>query len=659
MDDKIFREREILSDAQAKGSFSTLLAFFRLSGPGWLQSAITLGSGSLVGALYLGMLGGTSMLWLQLVAIVIGVIMLSAIAYVTLSTNVRPYQAINDYVNPVLGVGWVAATILANMIWIMPQFSLCFDALDTSLLTQSLTEEKSVELNDRVSAIQAELAVSTSSEEKKTLETEAATIKNRLDRVEHGLGTSDTAKIYTSAVLAVVGLVFVLMSFNPGWMSQTFDAVLKLIVGMIVLCFVGVVYILAKNGSINWGEVMMGFIPNFSQWTEPAPAIKELLAQLDGAYESFWSKKLSAAQQSSMIGVTATAVGLNMTFMLPYSMLARGWDKPFRGLSRFELITAMAIPYLVVTTCIVIASAHAFHAKADQKYLSNDPAVMSESVLFKSTMKLLEERYLHDFSGAELAAKDAELNSEIDALEAQLKKLEKDDSASDGLKDKLAAAQAAKKQKIAEFAAGLPEAEKRIVPSLIKPNASQFSSTLKLLLGPEYEQYSSLIFGVGAFAMGFSTIVILSLINGYAFAEIAGLPNNFWARFAGAIVAIASGFLWFWAWSGESQTWLVILASTFGAILLPIAYISFFALMNSRRLLGDHKPTGIRMVIWNVLMFIGCAGAVLQAYAALTTQAGKPTGPYVIGGVIVFFLLAVIGFSATRRPEVETEEASS
>ena len=85
MSNKTNRNREILSNAHERGIFSTMFAFLRLSGPGWLQAAITLGGGSLIGALYLGMLGGTSMLWLQLVAIVIGVIMLSAISFVTLS----------------------------------------------------------------------------------------------------------------------------------------------------------------------------------------------------------------------------------------------------------------------------------------------------------------------------------------------------------------------------------------------------------------------------------------------------------------------------------------------------------------------------------------------------------------------------------------------
>ena len=68
MNNNTFRDREILTTAQARGPISTLFAYLRLSGPGWLQSAITLGGGSLAGALYLGMTGGYSLLWVQLVA---------------------------------------------------------------------------------------------------------------------------------------------------------------------------------------------------------------------------------------------------------------------------------------------------------------------------------------------------------------------------------------------------------------------------------------------------------------------------------------------------------------------------------------------------------------------------------------------------------------
>ena len=134
MSDQSFRDREILEVAHEKGMGATFGAFLRLSGPGWLQSAITLGGGSLGSALYLGMLGGTGMLWVQLVAILIGVVMLSAISYVTLSSGERPYAAMNKYINPVLGTAWIIATILANMIFISSQFGLCFDALQLNLI---------------------------------------------------------------------------------------------------------------------------------------------------------------------------------------------------------------------------------------------------------------------------------------------------------------------------------------------------------------------------------------------------------------------------------------------------------------------------------------------------------------------------------------------
>ena len=74
--------------------------------------------------------------------------------------------------------------------------------------------------------------------------------------------------------------------------------------------------------------------------------------------------------------------------------------------------------------------------------------------------------------------------------------------------------------------------------------------------------------------------------------------------------------------------------------------------MNSWKLLGDDKPTGLRMAVWNLLMLVGVMGAVLQAVAGTKLQMGKPgTGSFVIGGVATFLLLALIGFSAKLRPE--------
>lgn len=569
MTEKTYRDRDILTAAKQKGALAVTGSYFRLSGPGWLQSAITLGGSSLGGALYLGMLGGTSMLWLQLVAIVIGVIMLSAISYVTLSTGKRPYAAINEYINPVLGVGWITATILANMIWIMPQFSLCYDTLDTNLTG--------------------------------------------------GLADTNQMKWMVSAGLAVLAMIMVMMSFKPGWMSRTFDVILKLMVGMIVICFVAVVYKLGSNGELNWTQILWGFVPNINHWNSTAPDVQNILAVLPTDQHEYWQKLIIGAQQQSMIGVTATAVGLNMTFLLPYSMLARGWDKPFRGLANFDLILGMAVPYLIVTSCIVIASAHAFHMQADAEFLSSDPAVVQTSKLFDSSMGVLEDYYR--YTKGDAAAET------LDGLNAEQKK-----------------------SQIAEYAAAISPAERQLALTQVKPTAGQLAASLTPLLG---ERNAKLAFGLGALAMGFTTIVILMLINGYAFAEIFSHFESVWARGVGALAAGVAGFCWYIFWQGESKTWLIIVASTFAAILLPIAYVSFFALMNSRKLLGDDKPTGTRMTVWNLLMAVGVIGALAQAYGGIVIQMNKPgTGSFVIGGVATFLLLALIGFSARfRKPD--------
>lgn len=569
--EKAFRDREILSEAQSRGSVATLGAFFRLSGPGWLQSAITLGGGSLGGALYLGVIGGSSMLWLQLVAIVIGVIMLSAISYVTLSTGKRPYGAINEFVNPVLGASWITATILANMIFILPQFSLCFDVLDKNF----------------------------------------------------GLVGEDptmTSKIVVSALIGILAFGIVVLSFKPGFASRMFDALLKLIVGAIVICFVLAVVSLARMGEINGWEVLQGFIPDFSQWWNPSPGLADKVNGLGDAAKTFWGQALVERQQSVMISTTATAVGINMTFLLPYSMLARGWDKPFRGLARWDLMTGMAIPFIVVTSCIVLASANAFHAKIDSEFRSDDWTVVQQSRLFNGTESMIMKRMLE----ADPNSLTAPASDEMEVSSEQWQS-----------------------EQVAKFIAKMNVDERIVASALVKPNTEALAKTLQPVLG----SWSNAVFGFGVLGMGFSTIIILMLINGYAVAEIFNRYQSNRLRIFGAGAACVVGFCWFWIWTGDSKTYLVIVASSFAAILLPIAYFTFMALMNNRDLLGDEKPTGARMTIWNVLMGIGVIGALLQSVAAVSTKIDSPNGPYVIGGVVTFVILAVVGFSARPRRE--------
>ncbi len=93
--DSIAVARQQIADAKASGRGATLKTYTKMSGPGWLQGAITLGGGSLGGSLYVGVIGGYEMLWLQPLMMILGIVMLSAIGYVTLSTGRRLFAAIN------------------------------------------------------------------------------------------------------------------------------------------------------------------------------------------------------------------------------------------------------------------------------------------------------------------------------------------------------------------------------------------------------------------------------------------------------------------------------------------------------------------------------------------------------------------------------------
>lgn len=134
VDSRIERERQLILAAKQKGKGAIFKTFIRLSGPGWLQSGITVGGVTFSSSLYLGVLSGFTFLWLQPLYMILGIVMLAAIAYVTLSTGQRPLRVINERVNPVLGWSWLFATMAANLVWSMPQFTLATRAVQQNIL---------------------------------------------------------------------------------------------------------------------------------------------------------------------------------------------------------------------------------------------------------------------------------------------------------------------------------------------------------------------------------------------------------------------------------------------------------------------------------------------------------------------------------------------
>ena len=66
----------------------------------------------------------------------------------------------------------------------------------------------------------------------------------------------------------------------------------------------------------------------------------------------------------------------------------------------------------------------------------------------------------------------------------------------------------------------------------------------------------------------------------------------------------------------STKTYLAVPTSVLNLILLPIAYISFWILINSKRVLGEAKPRGGALIAWNAAL--GGVVVVVTAAAGYT-----------------------------------------
>jgi len=564
MNPRIEKDRELIINAGKKGTLATLKAFIRLSGPGWLQSGITLGGGSLSSCLYLGMLVGFSFLWLQPVAMILGVVMLGAIAYVTLSIRQRPVQAINEHVNPVLGWGWLIASMAANMVWSMPQFALGIAALRQNLLPGLFGPEVMPEMQGKILAACCFLAV-----------------------------------CITGSMLYGIG----------GWGMKVYETIIKGTVSIIVLCFLGVIIKLGVEGALSWGRVLRGLVPDFGLLFRPADAFAGAIAAVDVKCQQFWRSLIIGQQRDVMISAAATAVGINMTFMLPYSMLRKGWDKNFRGLAIFDLSTGLFIPFILATGFVVIASASQFHAAPAMGFLGEvdeqGRPIEPAKNLVGPYNELLTERLKYEV-GREVVAQ-------------------------------LSGAERTQQVKL------LPEADKRMAAMLVKRDAFNLADTLAPLVGKGFAQY---VFGLGVIGMVTGAATMLMTINGLCLCELLNRPPRGWPQRVGSLmVSISILVPLFWR---EAAFWLAVPTSIFCMTLLPIAYLTFFLLMNNRSALGDNMPKGGKRVAWNVLMAIATGAAAFGSIWSLWSKA-KWFG---VGALVAFAgLVLVVHFARKKKTQ--------
>jgi hypothetical protein len=239
-----------------------------------------------VASLFAGRFLQYGLLWVQPVAMILGVIMLAAISYQTLSTGERPFAVIRKIFHPVIAWVWALGALLVCIIWHFPQYALAAGMVE-----------------DMVSAVRGKPLVG-------------------------------FAQI---SLLVVVGLVVLVISTWITWNYgkghkgiRLYERILKCMVGMIIISFAVVVIRRAWDGGIEWDKVGKGFLP------------LEIPTDKKGV--------------SIVMAAFAAVVGINSTFLFPYTLLARGWGKEHKGLSRFDLISGMVIPFCLITSLIIIAA---------------------------------------------------------------------------------------------------------------------------------------------------------------------------------------------------------------------------------------------------------------------------------------------------------------
>jgi len=216
-DQRADEQAQLLADIAKRSPLKRAAAYVRLSGPGWLQGAMTLGGGSAIASLTIGGVYGYELLWVQPLAMLIGCIMLFALSHQTLSTGERPFKAMRR-IHPALAWGWALAALASSIIWGFSHYP----------LSAGMTEEV--------------IAVSTGF------------------RLEDG----GARELYLFVLAVIVWALCAYMAWHygkGGSMVRLFENGIKWLSIFTVLAFASVVVTASWNGQVDWLRGLRGVVP--------------------------------------------------------------------------------------------------------------------------------------------------------------------------------------------------------------------------------------------------------------------------------------------------------------------------------------------------------------------------------------------------------------
>ncbi len=280
-------EKEQLIELAGQPLGARIKGYLKLSGPGYMQSAMTLGGGSIASCVLMGSLLGYQLLWVQPLAIFLGVCVLAAVAKQTCHTGEKPYDVFWKRLHPAMAIAWGVASLVATVLWHIPQYS--------------LTANGAVELASGI-----------------------------------GLDLSGNAGRGFIGVVVLLAAGFVCYLYSTGARGlKIYETLVKVLV---------------------WGIVGAFAVVTFATGID----LKELILGFTGISFIQYVMEFGFPEQAiiPVVGGIAAAVGINMVFLYPYSLLNKNWGKEHRELAYFDLLSGMMVPFILATAFMMIAVAN-------------------------------------------------------------------------------------------------------------------------------------------------------------------------------------------------------------------------------------------------------------------------------------------------------------
>ena len=270
------------------------LGYVKRTGPGLLQSAMTLGAGSATASVLAGASFGYKLLWVQPLAMLLGVFMLGALSNVVLTRGERPYRSFGKQVWKPLVFLWAFGTVTASVIWHFPQYGLVAGAARDLAGAAGLT-----------------------------VAGEGGALN----------GAGYLVSFIAGALILAMNITVV---FNYGKGAKgvkIYERFLRTMIALVIFFFLLVCVL--NIGNVNWVELFKGFIGYYG-----------IPKNADGVVET--------ATYLQVLGMLGASVGVNMTFLYPYSLLAKGWGSDHKALARWDLGMTMFLPFVIVTSLIMV-----------------------------------------------------------------------------------------------------------------------------------------------------------------------------------------------------------------------------------------------------------------------------------------------------------------